>query len=109
LREVWRRPWADNDAADRRAFAQACKHADPADIIEGARAWVAAIDDARYLPALAKWLDGHGWLKEPPKKRGGRTRGDRLPRTNGNRVDMFQVFANLANGGGDDVTFGGLS
>src|SRR5262245_23472741 len=44
LREIWRRPWADDDAADRQAFELACQEVAPDDIIEAAKTWVAAFE-----------------------------------------------------------------
>jgi DNA-binding transcriptional regulator YhcF (GntR family) len=68
LRAIWARPWADDDAADRRAFEVACREVAPEDIIEAAAAWVAAADAPRFLPPLAKWLAARGWEKPPPTK-----------------------------------------
>jgi hypothetical protein len=73
LRTVWARPWLDDPEADRRAL-EAALHdgADDLsipDLIEAARAWAAAVEP-RFLPPLAKWLAGRGWLKPPPAKRG---------------------------------------
>lgn len=67
LRAIWVRPWPDNGAADQLAYTRACRIADPADIIEAAKIWVA--DAPRFLPPLARWLDDHGWLKVPPVRK----------------------------------------
>jgi hypothetical protein len=75
LRAAWPRPWADDEAADRRAFEQARRHASVEDIIAGAAPWAAAME-ARYLPVLAKWLAARGWQKPPPKKPKAKPRGN---------------------------------
>src|SRR5262245_1149096 len=54
LQSIWQRPWPDDEHADRAAFARACREADPAEIIEAAKTWAAAIDAPRYLQPLAK-------------------------------------------------------
>ena len=69
LRAIWVGPWPDNGAADQLAYTRACRIADPADIIEAAKIWVAAADAPRFLPPLARWLDDHGWLKVPPVRK----------------------------------------
>jgi hypothetical protein len=73
LQAIWQRPWPDDEAAGRRAFAKACAMAEPDTIIAAAAAWVAAADAPRYLPPLAKWLDGKAWEKPPPTRK--RTQG----------------------------------
>jgi hypothetical protein len=67
LRDVWTRPWADDQQADRTAFEKACKVAAPEDILAGAKEWAATVE-ARYLPSLAKWLTARSWEKPPPKR-----------------------------------------
>jgi hypothetical protein len=67
LRAIWVRPWKDDDAADRQAFLEACRTADPQNIIDAAKRWVKAADAPRFLPSLAKWFAG-GWEWPPPKK-----------------------------------------
>ena len=70
LAEIWARPWADDEAVDRMAFAKALREgADPAEIVEGAKAWVAAADEPRYLQPLHKWLNARLWLEVPPTRR----------------------------------------
>jgi hypothetical protein len=70
LAEIWARPWADDEAVDRMAFAKALREgADPAEIVEAAKCWAAAADAPRYLQPLAKWLNGRGWEKAPPTRR----------------------------------------
>jgi hypothetical protein len=75
LRALWDRGWASDDtpkatAIARALFAKACREGvDTADILEGARTWVAAADAPRYLPPLAKWLAARGWETPPPTKR----------------------------------------
>jgi hypothetical protein len=94
LREIWRRPWADDDAADRRAFEVACREVAPDDIIEAATAWVAAADAPRFLPPLCRWLAARGWEKPPPMK-ARRSHGN--GRHNGNgRGPVANVFFEIA-------------
>jgi hypothetical protein len=70
LAAIWQRGWLDDDEQEaRKAFTEACREADPEEIITGARAWVAAADAPRYLKPLPKWLAARGWEKAPPKKR----------------------------------------
>jgi hypothetical protein len=69
LCEIWQRPWPDDPKAGQRAFEAACQETTPEVIIEAAQAWVAAADAPRFLQPLAKWLDGRGWEKEPPKRK----------------------------------------
>jgi hypothetical protein len=90
LRAIWARPWADDDAADRRAFAQACQEAAPEIIIAAAAAFVAAADAPRFLPPLAKWLAAHGWEKPPPTKRGP-ARANGKARNGYAKPDMFKI------------------
>jgi hypothetical protein len=95
LRSLWQRGHASDDtpkaiAIARNAFAKACSIADATTIMDGAKAWVAAADAPRYLPALPQWLAAKGWEKPPPaklhhdatsKRGGGRGGGrDRPPR-----------------------------
>jgi hypothetical protein len=75
LRAAWPRPWVDDEAADRRAFEQARRHASVEDIIAGAAPWAAAME-ARYLPSLVKWLGARGWEKPPPKRAKPKQRGN---------------------------------
>jgi hypothetical protein len=56
------------------AYAEACRHAEPAEILAGAQAWAAAFHEPRFLPNLAKWLAGRSWAKPPPQKRERRPR-----------------------------------
>ena len=100
LREIWARPWADDVAADRRAFEVACREVAPDEIIEAAAAWVAAADHPRFLPALARWLTNRGWDKSPPTKarraHAHERRSDGLPRSNGNKVDLAKIAFEMA-------------
>jgi hypothetical protein len=76
LAEIWARPWADDEAVDRMAFAKALREgADPAEIVEAAKCWVAAADEPRFLQPLAKWLNARRWLKVPPTRRRRRSHG----------------------------------
>ena len=110
MRAAWPRPWSDDAAADRAAFERACREVGPEEIITAARAWAAAADAPRYLPSLAKWLNGRGWEKLPPTKRARRTRS--RPRSNGHKVNLAKLA--LMHGGyveGDDgamVFWGGV-
>lgn len=85
LRTVWQRPWCDDPAEARRAFMVACRDCDPADILDGARDWVAAADAPRFLPPLAKWLSARGWEKPSPMRRSGHRKA--------NLHDRFQAAA----------------
>jgi hypothetical protein len=96
LRGIWQRPWADDDAADQRAFEAACREVTPDEVIEAAKTWVAAADAPRFLPPLAKWLNARGWEKPPPKKRS--AANGHAKRSNGYaKPDMFKIA--LAAGG----------
>jgi hypothetical protein len=68
LKAAWPRPWPDDEGADRGAFAAARQYATAAEIIAGAKAWAAAADAPKFLPSLAKWLDGRCWRKLPPQR-----------------------------------------
>jgi hypothetical protein len=73
LRALWRRGHACDDtpkaiAMARQAYARACEDAEPDEIIKGARAWVAAADAPRFLPALPGWLAARSWETPPPTK-----------------------------------------
>ena len=101
LRALWDRGWASDDspkaqAIARNAFATACGDgADPADIVEAAKTWVAAADAPRFLPALATWLAARGWETPPPtkrKRRGNIPYGTVNSRSNGYaKPDMFKT------------------
>jgi hypothetical protein len=74
LRALWRRGWAGDDtpravAMAYSAFGRACQEAEAGDILDAAKAWVAAADAPRFLPALPQWLAGRGWEQPPPIKR----------------------------------------
>ena len=83
LQAIWPRPWPDDENLDKRAFVKACREADPADIIEAAKAWVAAADAPRFLKSLDEWLSNRGWEKTPPK---------RNQRTNGHGKSMGEMM-----------------
>jgi hypothetical protein len=71
LTAIYQRPWPDDPREEWRAWEDAlAAGADPAAIIAGARAWVVAFPgkEARFLPALAKFLDERIWTKPPPEK-----------------------------------------
>jgi hypothetical protein len=84
LRTVWKRPWADDQQVDRTAFEKACKEAAPEAIVAGAQAWVGAVDEARYLQPLAKWLAARSWEKPPPKRP--------KPKRGNGKVDVTKVM-----------------
>jgi hypothetical protein len=74
LREVWAvKPHAVDEAADRRAFEDACRRGASVDaILAGARVWAAAAvaaKEERYMQPLAKWLGSRCWEKKPPPPR----------------------------------------
>jgi hypothetical protein len=93
LRKAWPRPWMDDDAADRRAFDQACRKALAGEIIQGALAYVQAFnDEPRYLPKLAVWLNGEGWTKKPPPKKSKPPGPNRRYRSNGGKPDMARIM-----------------
>ena len=90
LRSVWARPWPDDDAADRRAFATACREVAPDVIVEAATQWAQAVE-ARFLSPLAKWLTARGWEKALPAK--GHAARRRAPQhRNGGKVEITKVF-----------------
>jgi Helix-turn-helix domain len=83
LLAIWQRPWGEDDEdAAHRAFASACREADPGDIIASARSWVAVADDPRFLKPLTKWLAKDLWRNQPPsprqKRNGGKVSLSRL-------------------------------
>jgi hypothetical protein len=95
LRASWPRPWPDDDEADRRAFAMACRQGvAPEIILAAAIAWAKAVDEPKFLPSLAKWLDRRGWEKAPPQRRHAprakEARG--RYRTNGTKPDMARIM-----------------
>jgi hypothetical protein len=113
LREIWRRGHASDDtpkavAVGRAIFAKVCAAgAEPGEILAAAKTWVAAFeagDGARYLPALTAWLVTRGWEKPPPAKakritpagKSFRRNGDGLPRSNGGKRNVSNVFFALA-------------
>ena len=93
LREIWRRPWPDDDAADQRAFEMACREVAPDEIIEAAVQWVAAADAPRFLPPLARWLANRGWEKSPPTKARG---GGNGARRSSRKPDVTEIGLALA-------------
>jgi hypothetical protein len=93
LRAIWARPWPDDVAVDQRAFEMACREVAPDDIIAAAGAWVAAADNPRFLPSLAKWLTGRGWEKPPPEKKTKRGGNGARP---GRKPDLAEIGLNLA-------------
>lgn len=84
LRRIWVRPYIDDEGADRRAFALACREAQPEALLRGAREWVQEADHPRYLPSLTKWLGGRGWEKAPPRRR----QQQQTRRYSGGRIDL---------------------
>ena len=78
LLAIWERGHFEDTDGARLSLSQALQTTTPANIIHGARLWVAAYDGRmRYLPSLVKWLDNHGWTKQPPTK-SANGRSDRL-------------------------------
>lgn len=104
LQAIWQRPWPDNEHAGRQAFDAARQDVAPADIVEAAKTWVAAVEP-RYLPSLAKWLAGRGWEKPPPQKASRKPKKGR--RHNSHKRDMSAEFFKL--GSKRDVFGGGAS
>jgi hypothetical protein len=102
LRAVWRRPWADNEQADRAAFDTARQEVAPAAIVAAAKTWAAAVEP-RFLPSLAKWLNARGWEKPHQRKKASRSTGE--GRRNGRKRDMSAEFFKL--GSKRDVFGGG--
>jgi hypothetical protein len=89
LLAVWQRPWGEDDEpAAHRAFAEACREADPDDIIASARRWVAAADEPRFLKPLTKWLAKGLWQKQPPS---------RAPQRNGGKVSLSRLALEIGN------------
>jgi hypothetical protein len=93
LRAIYDRGHLDDDEAAREAFERACQRgAEPEEIIEGARVWVAAADAPRFLKPLDVWLDRQGWTKSPPQRAAKQaTRGRSSHHRNGRKVDMAKV------------------
>jgi hypothetical protein len=75
LRALWRRGHPADDtekavAIARAAYAKAiAQGAQPDEIFEAAKQWVAAADAPRFLPALPSWLATQGYLKPPLEKK----------------------------------------
>jgi Helix-turn-helix domain len=97
LRQLWRRPWPDDDDAEAlAAFTAATRSGVRAGkILAAAKAWVTDADSPRFLPSLTKWLAGRSWERPPP----GRDRprpdkaakaGQSAPR-NGGKVDLARM------------------
>jgi hypothetical protein len=96
VRAVWQRPWCDDQRADRLAFERACEEGTPAEIIlDAAKAWVAAADAPRFLPPLARWLDGRGWERQPPQKARRSAAPKDRHRHNGRKRDISAEFFKL--------------
>jgi hypothetical protein len=89
-------------AVTRAAYARAIgEGAQPSEIVEGAKQWIAAADAPRFLPALPSWLATHGWQHPPLQKT--RTReavrgngGHRRDYRNGGKPDMARMMLALA-------------
>jgi hypothetical protein len=75
LRGIYRRGHASDDtdkavAIARAAYAKAIgEGAQPEQIIEAAKQWIAAADAPRSLPSLATWLETRSFEKPPPEKK----------------------------------------
>ena len=100
MRAIWNRGHArDNTpeiiASGQQAFEQACREgAEPDEIIDAAKTWVAAADAPRYLPKLHEWLATRQWEMPPPpkrKRRGNIPYGKGNSRRNGNKVDLTRL------------------
>jgi hypothetical protein len=96
LRAIWAvRPWLDDPDADRRALEAAIRRgANPCEILDAARATVAAADHPRFLPALPKWLDREGYRKPPPAKRS-RASGSKSSRPPWRKPDACKTVLGL--------------
>jgi hypothetical protein len=107
LRALWRRGHAADDTAKaiavaRAAYAKAiAEGAQPDEIFDGAKQWIAAADASRFLPPLPSWLETHSWQKPPLEKK--RTsepargnRGHRRDYRNGGKPDMARMMLALA-------------
>jgi hypothetical protein len=92
LLAVWQRPWGENEAAARVAFAKACREADPDAIIASARAWVAAKEPDRHLQPLEKWLARGAWKNQPPSPK---------QKRNGGKVSLSNIALAISRDGGD--------
>jgi hypothetical protein len=74
LRAVWRRGHLADDtpkavAIARAAYAKAIgEGAQPEEIVEVAKLWVAAADAPRFLTPLPTWLETRGWLHPPQQQ-----------------------------------------
>jgi hypothetical protein len=87
LLAIWNRGHAADRAPAaqqrvREAWERACRVAEPATILDGARKTVAAADAPRFLPKLDEWLDARGWAHPPPPKRRPRRAGSRTSKRN---------------------------
>lgn len=89
LLAVWQRPWGDDAAAAHRAFAMACREAEPDEIIAAARAWVSAVEP-RFLKPLAEWLAKGLWQNQPPHRK---------PTRNGGKVSLSAIALEIGGWG----------
>jgi hypothetical protein len=93
LRALWQRGWSKDAttkqrAADRKAYAEARRHATPKEIFAGAKVWLKGIDAPCYLPVLSDWLAACHWKNKPPKK-GKRHAGNGARR---GKVDLTELL-----------------
>jgi len=100
LRALWQRDHLKDDlpeavAEQRRTYEDALRAgADASEIIEGAKAWVAAADAPRFLDPLVTFLTAKGWTKPPPEKRAQRKSGGKPQRMTPARA-MADLVAEL--------------
>jgi hypothetical protein len=87
LRELWQRPYPDDEDADRQAFDAACQEVAPEIILEAAQTFARSFEPA-YLPSLARWLKRRGWRRPPPERR----KQSKFDRPRGGKVDIARVF-----------------
>jgi hypothetical protein len=97
LRAAWPRPFADDEAADRAALAEARQHAPFGEIIEGAEAWAEAADAPRFLQPLAKFLHSRCWEKASPQRRQMHAvKPYQHHHRNGGKVDLARLAFDMA-------------
>jgi hypothetical protein len=106
LRAAWPRPWVDSEHADQLAYQKALRQTSADVLLSGAQAWAKVVEH-RFLPTLAKWLDGKGWQKPPPKRGVGRGRGRATGRRQHEPDRLSKTFLKLG-GWQEDAESGDL-